>query len=151
MADLFHLDGYRFDGTPMKVSSVTGPVIIKDEKVLLHLSESTGKWQFTGGRLDDGMSPRENADFRTFESLGLHVKLRTDISPLPIVGTIERDGKEEQIFLLHYLADLEEGSELQSSKAKWFSLEEVEEMTQKGETSSPNVLIAAKHFLNNIT
>ena len=47
----------------------TGPVIVSKDgnKVLLHISSSTNKYQFIGGRLDDSLSFRENALMRTQE------------------------------------------------------------------------------------
>lgn len=47
----------------------TGPVIINQtgDTVLLHISSSTHKYQFIGGRLDDSLSFRENALVRARE------------------------------------------------------------------------------------
>ena len=47
----------------------TGPVIISQtgDTVLLHISSSTHKYQFIGGRLDDSLSFRENALMRARE------------------------------------------------------------------------------------
>lgn len=47
----------------------TGPVIVSQagDTVLLHISSSTHRYQFIGGRLDDSLSFRENALMRARE------------------------------------------------------------------------------------
>ena len=47
----------------------TGPVIVNqsEDKILLHISSSTNKYQFIGGRLDDSLSFRGNALIRARE------------------------------------------------------------------------------------
>lgn len=82
----------RFDGSTGQITIATGPVIVsKDrEKVLLHTSTETGKWQFIGGRLDDSESIRSNALARAKEVVGDNVVRLLDLPPLVILDTIDR-------------------------------------------------------------
>jgi ADP-ribose pyrophosphatase YjhB (NUDIX family) len=144
MTKLFNLDGFNLNGEPTKFTHATGPVIIRDNKIMLHKAPSTEKYQFIGGRLDDGVSPKQNAINKAKQDLNLEVRIIND-TPLPIVGQITRDGKPEQIVLLHYLAEIIE--EPENKEYEWFTLEQIEEMTEKGEVSSPNILIASRYFL----
>jgi hypothetical protein len=145
--DLYHSAGKNFRGENIKLTHCSGPVIKnEDNKFLLHKAESTGKYQFTGGRLSDMLSLRENAVFRPFEDLKVKVKLRSGVEPLIIVDKLARKGEDETIVLVHYLADLE--SELDSSVGDWVwkNLDEIKEMDSNNELSSPNIMIACEYF-----
>ena len=109
----------------------SGPVIVSaDKKFLLHIGESTGKYQFTGGRLNDSQSPKENAVNRPLEDVGLSVTLTEGVKPLIITDEIERDGKIERLV----------------GECQWFSMDEIRELEQQGQLSSPNVRIACEFF-----
>ena len=143
--DIYNLDALTLDGEKTKVTVASGPVIIRDGKVLLHKAPDTGKYQFIGGRVDDGMSIRENAVFKALEDLGIKIKLVDDIDPLIVIGKIQRDGKEDNLFLVHYLAKIVE--EPEERKYDWFTLDQIKKMTEEGMVPSANVLIASEHFL----
>ncbi len=125
----------------------TGPVIINQtgDTVLLHISSSTHKYQFIGGRLDDSLSFRENALVRAREVVWDNTITLTADDPTILIDTIVRDGRDEQIFLIHYRAHIED--EINIGEAKWFTLAEIESLHNNGNTSSPNILIASQHFL----
>lgn len=147
--DLYHKEGKNFKGENIKLTHCSGPVI-KNEKneFLLHRAPSSGKFQFTGGRLSDDLSLKENAVFRPKEDLEVEVELRDGIDPLIIVDKINRDGNDETLVLVHYIADLK--TDLVSSIGDWVwkSFEEICEMDLNEELSSPNIKIACEHFLN---
>jgi len=147
MTNIFNYPAKNFKNQDIKIGISTGPVIISEEgKFLLHISSSTGKYQFTGGRLDDGKSPKENAIFRPKEDIGLEVELVESVDPLIITDEIERNGEKEKIILIHYLAKLKDGFEPDLSKCAWFTLDEVEELEKNNNVSSPNILIGCKYF-----
>jgi hypothetical protein len=58
---------------------------------------------------------------------------------------IEKDGAEENIVLIHYLANIEDETDIQD--AEWFSLDEVMILDAENKTSSENVRIASVYFL----
>jgi hypothetical protein len=126
----------------------TWPVIISSswDKILLHISSSTGKYQFIWGRLDDSFSFRENALMRAKEVVWDNQIFLTEDDPTILLDTILRDGISEKILLIHYKAHIE--NELDIGDAKWFSLSEIENLHISWNTSSPNIIIASRHFLS---
>lgn len=130
-----------------KITISTGPVIVSKawDKVLLHISETTHKYQFIGGRLDDNLNFRENAIARAKEVIGNNVITLSDTDPLIIKGTIERDGHDEDIILIHYLGSICDEESIEN--ARWFSLNEVILLDAENKTSSENIKIASEHFL----
>lgn len=148
MTDFYHYPAQQFSGAAMTITIASGPVIMNsDAQFLLHVSASTGKYQFTGGRLDDTKSPQENAVFRTWEDLGLRVTLTPDLEPFVVVDEIERDGKKELLTLIHYVASVEAGSTPTKGDWKWFTLDEIIALEKVGNVSSPNIRIACEYFL----
>ncbi len=146
MTDLYHQPGKNFKREDIFITIASGPVIVSpDKKFLLHIGESTGKYQFTGGRLNDSQSPKENAINRSFEDLGLRVTLTEGVEPLIITDEIERDGKVERLVLIHYAAVISVDAEI--GECKWFSIDEIRELEKQDQLSSPNVRIACEYFL----
>ncbi len=146
MTDLYHQLGKNFKGEDIFVTIASGPVIVnEDKKFLLHISESTEKYQFTGGRLNDSQSPQQNAINRPFEDLGLQVMLTEGVDPLIVTDEIERDGKVERLVLMHYVAIIPVDAEI--GECQWFSIDEIRELEKQGQLSSLNVRIACEHFL----
>ena len=79
----------------------SGPVIIKDNKVLLNKHGEVDNWKFPGGDIYDASGDLETwAARKVKEEMGLEVKI---IKPLkPMVIWME----DEVIVLIHYLAEL---------------------------------------------
>ncbi|MCB9802940.1 NUDIX hydrolase [Candidatus Nomurabacteria bacterium] len=151
MPNFFKYPAKNFKNQDIKISINSGPVIIgEDGRFLLHISSSTGKYQFTGGRLDDSKSPKENAIFRPKEDVGLEVELIKNLNPLVISDEIERNGEKEKLVLIHYLAKLKDGFEPDLSRCSWFTLDEVKELEKNNNVSSPNILIGCKYFTQTI-
>lgn len=146
MNDIFSYDYIGLDKTDWKITICSGPVIIDQQwKILLHISSSTGKYQFIWGRLNDSESLQQNALSR-----GAEVLWHQDISllsrePLCIHGEINRNWQVEKLVLFHYLAKLNDESSIW--EAEWKTLEEIEDLQSKDMLSSENILIASKHFL----
>lgn len=147
MVEFFHYPAKNFDGKNIKITIATGPVIIDKNKFLLHVSSSTGKYQFTGGRLDDSKSPQENAMYWPLHDLGVNIKLADGVDPFIIMDQMNINGEKEKIILIHYLASIEKDSTPTKGEFKWFSLDEILELEKRDNVSSPNIRIAAQHFL----
>ena len=148
MSHILYANPYtRFDETKGQITIATWPVIVsKDgERVLLHTSTETQKWQFIGGRLHDDESIRSNALARAREVVGDTVVQLLDLPPLVILDTLERKWVMEDILLMHFKAEIEDESRIGS--AAWYTLPEVQDLHDTGQTSSPNVLVATKEFL----
>ena len=70
------------------------------------------------------------------------------MEPLILVGKIDRDGREENIVLIHYLASIID--ETQIVDAAWFTMEEIMLLDAENKTSSENIRIASEYFLTKI-
>ena len=129
-----------------KITHATWPVIIDTQnRILLHVSSTTEKYQFIGWRLDDTISMRENALARAEEVLWHRAVTLSCNDPLLIFWEIERNGDIEKLLLSHYKAKLNDENNIWDWE--WKTLEEIQELANKDMLSSPNVLIAVKHFL----
>jgi len=149
MVDFYHFPTINFNKKRQFLTIASGPVIINDKKeFLLHRAESTNKFQFSGGRWDDSKSPIDNAIFRPFEDLGVHVEIIGEVEPFVIQDKIQREGKEEILVLIHYLANIKEGSKPVKGNFGWFSSKEIIEMEKRNELSSPNISLACDYFIN---
>ena len=148
MIEFFKYPATNFSNEDLITTIATGPVVIDDQKkFLLHISSSTGKYQFIGGRLRDTKSPRENAIDHSLVNLGVKVELVSNKEPLVIIDKIFRDDKEEIVILMHYLAKLKDGSVPTKGEWKWFDFNEIKELERQNSISSPNIGIACEHFL----
>jgi hypothetical protein len=147
MAILYSYPCTNLNGSNEKITISTWPVVMNQAgtKVLLHIGTSTGKYQFIGWRLDDSLSPRENALMRAREVLWDRDISLIERDPLVINGMIERDGNEENLILIHYLASITDEANI--GDAEWSSLEEVILLDAENRTSSENVRIASIYFL----
>ncbi|MFA6533731.1 MAG: NUDIX domain-containing protein [Patescibacteria group bacterium] len=106
MAEFKHSASFNPQGQPNFVTIASGPVIIKDGKVLLD-KHGDDFWKFPGGAVESGNSFEENAKREVKEELGVEVELKGE--PYIISFTREKDGKEELVILIHYLAEIISG------------------------------------------
>jgi hypothetical protein len=148
MTTFFSIPTLDFNGGTRKLTISTGPVVMDHarNKILLHKSSTTLKWQFIWGRYDDSLTFRENALERAREIVGDNrVTLIDTEHPIILLDTMDMCGYEEQILLVHYSATIADEDDIW--EAKWFSLDEIVMLDAKNETSSENVKIASEHFL----
>lgn len=89
-------------GAPISVTVASGPVIIRDGKVLLDKHGEDDFWKFPGGRVRDTESLQQTAAREANEELGLEIQIQGD----PVVLSFDRmkDGRREVVVLFHYLA-----------------------------------------------
>lgn len=102
MIELKQYPGIDKDGQSVRVTIASGPVIIKDGKVLLDKHGSDEFWKFPGGRVRDNESLQETAQREAMEELALDVELSGD--PLVLTFEREKDGVREIVVLFHYRA-----------------------------------------------
>ncbi|MCX6781360.1 MAG: NUDIX hydrolase [Candidatus Magasanikbacteria bacterium] len=95
------------DGEPARITIATGPVIIKNKKVLVVKHGDDAGWKFPGGRLRDDCSAQENAKREVKEELGLDVSIEGE--PFVVTFTREKDGVQEYVILMHYRATILNG------------------------------------------
>jgi ADP-ribose pyrophosphatase YjhB (NUDIX family) len=146
MVNFYNYRAHNFKGKPVNLTIASGPVIFNDKKeFLLHRSESSGKYQFIGGRLDCKKTLRENAIFRAAQE-GFKVLLK-EVEPFVIVDEIKRNKEKEIVVLIHYLAELDSKVMPESGEWGWFSIDQIKDLEKKDDVSTPNILLAAKFFL----
>ncbi len=148
MTTFFSIPTLDFSGEIHKLTISTGPVVMDHarNKILLHKSSTTLKWQFIWGRYDDSLTFRENALERAREVVGDNMVTLIDTEhPIILLDMIDRWWYEEQILLVHYSATI--ADEDDTWEAQWFSLDEIVMLDAKNETSSENIKIVSEHFL----
>jgi len=80
---------------------VSGPVIIKNNQVLLNKHGESDLWKFPGGDITEASDDLETwAAKKVKEEMGLEVKILKPLKPMVIWQ------KGEVIILIHYLAEL---------------------------------------------
>lgn len=79
--------------------------------------------------MDDRLSFRENALMRAREVVGDNSIELSDDNPTILFDMIQRDGKEEQILLIHYRASI--ANEEKLGNAEWFTFEQIEELDRQ--------------------
>lgn len=148
MTTFFCIPALDFSGQESQFTIATGPVIVSKDhtKILLHIGESTGKWQFIGGRYDDTMTFRESALDQAKNVIGdTDITLVDAANPIVILDTIDLRGYEEKTLLIHYEARIADEEKI--GQSKWYTLEEIVMLDAKNETSSANVRIVAEKVL----
>jgi 8-oxo-dGTP pyrophosphatase MutT (NUDIX family) len=94
-----------------KVLIVSGPVIVRDNKVLLNISSKDDYWKFCGGKLK-GEGEMVDADLRKTaikrakDELGIDIKIQ-DSNPYIMYVMQEKDDGMYDVILVHWLADFE--------------------------------------------
>jgi len=146
MATLFNYPYIWLDESQWTLTHCSGPVVIHEDKVLVHIWSSTGKYQFIWGRLDDTLSLRENA-INTAQEVLWHRDITLEWEPLAILWEISRDNKPETIILFHYKATLSDVNKVW--EWEWKTLEEILQLEKEDMISSKNIVIASKYFLEN--
>ena len=90
-------ENHRFNN----VVIASGPVIIKDNKVLLNKHGESNLWKFPGGDITKAEGDLESwAAKKVKEEMGLDVKILRPLKPMVIWQ------EAEVIILIHYLAEL---------------------------------------------
>jgi len=80
---------------------VSGPVIIKNNQVLLNKHGESPLWKFPGGDITEAFGDLETwAGKKVKEEMGLEIKIIRPLEPMVIWQ------KDEVIVLIHYLAEL---------------------------------------------
>jgi hypothetical protein len=126
MSTHFQLPFSNFSGQSSLLTIATGPVILSQDRtrVLLHISSTTQKYQFVGGRLDDTLSFRDNALERAYEVISRENTISLDErDPCIFMDQIDQNGVNKTVLLIHYLAQIRD--EVMVGDANWFTLNEV--------------------------
>ncbi len=102
MAELKRFPSMDQQGKSALLTIASGPVIIRDGKVLLDKHGDDPFWKFPGGKVRDDESLQQAAIREVDEELGLTVELHGE--PIALTFQREREGVVEIVVLFHYHA-----------------------------------------------
>ncbi len=123
-----------------KIIIASGPVIVRDEKVLLDKSGNDDFWKFCGGKIIEGENLQERAISRAKEELGVDIKI---LDTNPFLMHTKKIGEENiDVLLVHYLADFTGKVILGDSVREWAWLD----IDNLPNNISPNIIPALKYF-----
>lgn len=130
-----------------KIIIASGPVIVKDNKVLLDLSGQDNFWKFIGGKVKDldSESLPQVAIRRAKEELGIDIFIKNP-EPFIMHTTKEKDGQTINIILVHYLAEMSSDAQIVLGEgvreSAWLDLYTL----VNDNTLAPNILPTLRHF-----
>ena len=125
-----------------KIIIASGPVIVKDNKVLLNVSGQDSFWKFCGGKVKENEAPTETAVREALEELNIDIEI---IDPIPFELNIKQEKNDELIdiklfhFLAKYSGKIKSGPDV--IKWDWIPFEKLE-----SENLAPNIIPTLKHF-----
>lgn len=123
-----------------KIIIASGPVIVRDGKVLLDKSGSDDFWKFCGGKTEDNENLKETAINRAKEELGINVKF---LDEKPFLMYTPKPGEEKiDVLLVHYLADFE-GDIVPGDIVKEWAWLDIDNLPSD---IAPNIIPALKHL-----
>jgi 8-oxo-dGTP pyrophosphatase MutT (NUDIX family) len=86
-----------------KIIIASGPVIVRNGKVLLDKSGEDNFWKFCGGKVKDDKNLLETAITRAKEELGIDINI---LDQEPFLMYVKKPGDEGvDVVLVHFLAD----------------------------------------------
>lgn len=123
-----------------KLIIASGPVIIKDNKVLLEISGEDDFWKFIGGRVKEGENLRQAASRRSKEAMGVDVSLKDEE---PYLMYVAKPGDEKvDVLLVHWLSDFEGEIMPGPDTRKW----DWHDKNNLPQNLAPNIIPALKYF-----
>jgi len=141
MTEFKHLPSFTPQGEANLTSIASGPVIIQDGKVLLDKHGEDGFWKFPGGAVENDNSFEQNAIREVKEELNIDVKLEGE--PYVITLVREREGKQELVVLIHYLAKIISGEPSPDRDVTEWAWHEIDNLP---EGCAPNIKPAVEFF-----
>lgn len=125
-----------------KILLVSGPVIVKDNKVLLDISSDDTFWKFCGGKVKDNETLQETAIRRAKEELGIDINILNK-TPFLLYASKEKDGQKIEVLLSHYLSNSTDEITLGEDVKEWAWIP-FENLTEYA--LAPNIIPALKYF-----
>lgn len=127
--------------TTMKIIIASGPVIIRDNKVLLDIQGEDNFWKFCGGKVKENETLEQTALRRAKEELGIDVEIINN-EPFLFYTTKEIGGETTNIEVAHFLASF--SGEIKAGKEvrqwEWFNIDNLPK------NLAPSILPALKYF-----
>lgn len=124
-----------------KIIIASGPIIIRDNKVLLDIQGEDTFWKFCGGKVREDETLEQTAVRRAKEELGINIKIKNS-TPFLFHVSKEKDGEKFDVVLAHFLTDFS-GDIHPSEEVSQFDWHEVKKLPQN---IAPNIIPTLKHF-----
>jgi len=123
-----------------KVIIASGPVIVRDNKLLLNISGKDSFWKFCGGKIKEGETLKGAASRRVKEEMGVDIEIKNNE---PFFMYVPKPGEEHiDVILVHWLADyqgeIKPGKEVK--KWGWFDINDLPD------NLAPNIVPTLTHF-----
>ncbi|HAR99542.1 MAG: phosphohydrolase (MutT/nudix family protein) [Candidatus Moranbacteria bacterium GW2011_GWC2_37_73] len=124
-----------------KIIIASGPVIIKNNKVLLNISGKDTFWKFCGGIVEENENLIETATREAYEEMGINIKI-TNTEPFLFHTTKEKDGEIFDVVLVHFFADFtgEIIPHKEVHEHEWLDINNLPA------NLAPNIIPTLKHF-----
>jgi ADP-ribose pyrophosphatase YjhB (NUDIX family) len=124
-----------------KIIIASGPVIVRDNKVLLDIQGEDTFWKFCGGKVRENETLEQTAVRRAKEELGINIAI-TKNKPFLLHTNKKKDNEIWDIILVHFMADfsgtISTGDEVK--KYDWLDINNLPE------NIAPNIIPTLKHF-----
>lgn len=124
-----------------KIIIASGPVIVKDGKVLLDIQGEDTFWKFCGGKVKENETLQQTAIRRAKEELGIDIKI-TNTEPYFFHTTKEKDVEVFDVILAHFPADFS-GEIMTGVEVRQWQWHDIDNLPEK---IAPNIIPALKHF-----
>ncbi len=124
----------------------SGPVIIKDRKMLVVLDDKDSFLKFPGGKVFEGKTLKESCLIETKIEIGCDIKIIKELEPM-MLWERPHTGEDIAVVLIHWLAKLKESQVPKKGKhTKEILWIDSDSKTWKGYELGPNV----KYFLSRL-
>ncbi len=111
-----------------KIIIASGPVIIKDGKLLVNHDEKDDFYKLPGGTVQNGENFEEACINATKRENNVEVKIIKPLHPM-ILWENPQTGEKMRIVLIHYLAELLNEEDIKpmepTKEVKWLDIEEI--------------------------
>ncbi|MCX6741121.1 MAG: NUDIX hydrolase [Candidatus Parcubacteria bacterium] len=144
MVEYKHLPSINEKGEANFTTIVAGPVIFQDGKVLLDKHGDDEMWKFPGGAVEDDNGFESNAKRRVKEELGVEVELISE--PFILTFKREREGKDEFVVLIHFLAKIVGGGPQIGLEVAEFAWHDINNLPAD---CAPNIKPVVEYFTKN--
>ncbi len=124
-----------------KIIIASGPVIVKNEKVLLDIQGEDNFWKFCGGKVKENETLKQTAIRRAKEELGIDIQIK-NTTPFLLHVTKEKDGDNSDVILVHFLSDFSGEITPSEEIRKW----QWHDISNLPDNIAPNILPTLKHF-----
>lgn len=126
--------------TSENIIVASGPIIIENGKLLVSLDDKDDFYKIPGGTVnEDDLSLEDTCIREVREETNADIEIKGVLHPM-LLQQNPRTKEKQTIVLIHYLAEIKEGSEISANapikKVTWLDIEEIKQGKHK---VAPNI------------